>query len=216
MRCLALGIKWFGTSISQSALKNLVDKKIRLTQDDKKNGSQESPAALSLGGLRNPKNLERLMHMSQLNRWSQISKYFLPSRSGEFLSLEFNNILNNAEKCTKFISILMNIPSFKRAREIQNINEVVDHLKPQNDVVNSWFTHQAQNYDKLIQHKAANKDKMKQLTSSLQYLHEIVDDDDKELKDTTHADMAGFDANQDKDDELTTSSQLSASNFTCL
>lgn len=60
MRALALGIKWFGTSISQTALKNLVDKKIRLAQDDKKN----SLAAANLRGLRNPKNLERLMHMS--------------------------------------------------------------------------------------------------------------------------------------------------------
>lgn len=42
-------------------------------------------------------------------RWSLISKFYLPSRSGRFLRLEFINIINNSEKLQKFTQIMLDL-----------------------------------------------------------------------------------------------------------
>jgi len=36
--------------------------------------------------------------MTQFSRWNQISRFFVPSRSGEFLKLEYQNIIRTPEK----------------------------------------------------------------------------------------------------------------------
>ena len=87
---LAHGIKWFGTGVSDQII-------------------------ISEGI---PNNASSLYNMSQFVRWNQISKYFLPSRTGEFLRLEFINISNCPEKFTKFSRILLSLPDFKSSEEL--------------------------------------------------------------------------------------------------
>ena len=47
-----------------------------------------------------------------------ISKYFLPSRSGEFLKLEYANIMSTPEKCKKFTELFLELPAFKKLDEL--------------------------------------------------------------------------------------------------
>ena len=51
--------------------------------------------------------------MSQYQRWNQISRYFLPSRSGEFLKLEYNNIIQDPTKSVQFGNILLSLKKYK-------------------------------------------------------------------------------------------------------
>ena len=51
--------------------------------------------------------------MSQYQRWNQISRYFLPSRSGEFLKLEYNNIIQDPTKSIQFGNILLSLKKYK-------------------------------------------------------------------------------------------------------
>jgi len=53
-----------------------------------------------------PGNSDKLIAMSQFSRWNQISKYFLSSRSGDFLKLEFSNIISCQDKCEKLSRLL--------------------------------------------------------------------------------------------------------------
>jgi hypothetical protein len=57
--------------------------------------------------------------MSQFYRWNQISKYFLPSRTGEFLFVEYHNIIQNREKAEVFGKILLEMTTddFKAPEE---------------------------------------------------------------------------------------------------
>ena len=57
--------------------------------------------------------------MSQYQRWNQISRYFLPSRSGEFLKLEYNNIIQDPTKSVQFGNILL---SLKKHKNVENSN----------------------------------------------------------------------------------------------
>ena len=51
--------------------------------------------------------------MSQYQRLNQISRYFLPSRSGEFLKLEYNNIIQDPTKSIQFGNILLSLKKYK-------------------------------------------------------------------------------------------------------
>jgi len=55
--------------------------------------------------------------MSQFTRWNQVSKYFLPSRSGEFLELEFANIMSHPERSAKFVKLFLAVPEFRGGAE---------------------------------------------------------------------------------------------------
>ena len=47
--------------------------------------------------------------MSQFSRWNQISKYFIPSRTGKFLQLEYNNILETKSKSDQFSKFMIDL-----------------------------------------------------------------------------------------------------------
>ena len=56
--------------------------------------------------------------MSQFTRWNQVSKYFLPSRSGEFLELEFANIMSHPDRSAKFVKLFLAVAEFRRGAEL--------------------------------------------------------------------------------------------------
>lgn len=86
MYLLAKGVKWFGTGDLMNEIIEI--KKPSLQSED-----------YNLKKLVNsPQLLEKTILMSQFYRWNQISKYFLPSRTGEFLFVEYHNIIQNKEK----------------------------------------------------------------------------------------------------------------------
>ena len=96
---LAQGVKWFGVGFQpHESVKQIEELQGKLTFKFKS---------------KQPQFFEHMIAMSEFSRWNQISKYFLPSRSGEFLKLEYKNIISCPEKCAKFTSLLMSVGDFK-------------------------------------------------------------------------------------------------------
>jgi len=69
----------------------------------------------------NQEILEKTVLMSQFSRWNQISKYFLPSRTGKFLQLEYNNIIETKRKAEQFSKIMigLQVEDFKSDQELE-------------------------------------------------------------------------------------------------
>ena len=68
-----------------------------LSKKDYYDQIKDIPASLSTL-IENQEILEKTILMSQFSRWNQISRYFLPSRTGKFLHLEYTNIIETKSK----------------------------------------------------------------------------------------------------------------------
>lgn len=103
---LAQAIKWFGTGGHQ-----------QLSQEDvtQKLSSDQSPALRQL--VKNSEIFERVKVLSQFQRWNQISRYFLPSRQGDFLKLEYQNIAATPDKAKKLSEQILSHGSFLNSKE---------------------------------------------------------------------------------------------------